>query len=138
MFQLRVIETLAAPRVMDIESAILKEFSLSSETLLPDSFIEKNDDLMWLEGEIDYLVYVPSYMLWCIRNGEKDGNLVCERTISAIAEFGRCKNSELSHLNFRFLCRDEQRAVVSSFLVWASNNLELCDNEQIKRSIKRW
>ncbi|OMH31670.1 hypothetical protein BGP75_16215 [Motiliproteus sp. MSK22-1] len=123
---------------MNIEQKIIKAFGLSSDIVVSDDFIEKNDDLMWLEREIDYLIYVPSYMLWCVRHKEYKGNIVCDRTISALAEFGRCKKSDIAHLNFKDLCNERQKSVVSEFLSWALVHLKLCNEDTIIRSLKYW
>ena len=82
--------------------------------------------------------YMPSYMLWCVKNGDSDGNLVCDRTISALAEFGRAKD-EMNHLNFKYLCNDRQKMVVYNFLNWCLSSLILISNkDQVLRSIKNW
>jgi len=123
---------------MSIEQKIISQFGLAKGVIVPDDFIERNDNIMWLKGEVDYLIYVPSYMLWCVRHKESDGNLVCDHTISSIAEFGRCKDPNISHLNFKFLCNAQQKSVVSAFLSWALENLESCNEGQINRSLKHW
>lgn len=104
---------------MNLGEEIKREFFLSENNVVSDRFICDNTDLLWLKEEIDYMIYVPSYMLWCVKNGDADGNLVCDRTISALAEFGRAKNAE-NRLNFKFLCNDKQRFVVFSFLAMVS------------------
>jgi len=120
---------------MDIASQIEDGFDLSKETLISDDFIIENDDLMWIKSEIDYMVYIPSYMLWCIRNKDKDGNLVGDNTISALAEFGRMKSSNTS---FKSHCSTEQKKLICLFLSWCEINLDFCNKEQIKRSLKQW
>jgi len=122
---------------MDIASQIADGFDLSEETIISDKFIIENDDLMWLKIEIDHMVYVPSYMLWCIRNKDKDGNLVCDYTISALAEYGRVKSTN-NNAHFKFRCSTEQRELVCLFLSWCEYNLDFCNVEQIQRSIKQW
>lgn len=122
---------------MDIASQIADGFDLSEGTIISDKFIIENDDLMWLQIEIDHMVYVPSYMLWCIRNKDKDGNLVCDYTISALAEYGRVKNTN-NNAHFKFRCSTEQRELVCLFLSWCEDNLDFCNVEQIQRSIKQW
>ena len=79
---------------------------------------------------------MPSYMLWCVKNGDSDGNLVCDHTISALAEFGRAKD-EMNYLNFKFLCNDRQKVAVYNFLNWCFSNL-ICNEEQALRAIKNW
>ena len=123
---------------MDIISQIFKEFCLSEEDVISDEFICENDDLMWLNSEINYMIYVPSYMIWCIKNKEIDGNLICDNTIRALAEYGRAKKPDNPYLNFKFLCSSQQKELVCLFLSWCDSNLELCNTEQIERSIKHW
>lgn len=123
---------------MTIEQKINAAFGVSLESVISDEFIEKNVDLMSLEGNIDFLVFVPSYMLWCVKKKESAGNLVCDYTIGAISEFGRCKDPNIEHLSFKYLCNEKQKSVVVDFLCWALENLELCDEEQIRRALKHW
>lgn len=123
---------------MDITSQIFKEFHLSVEDIVSDEFICENDDLMWIKSEIDYMVYVPSYMIWCLKNKEINGNLICDNTIHALAEYGRAKKSDNTHLNFKFMCSTQQKKLVCIFLSWCANNLDFCNTEQIERSIKHW
>jgi len=112
-------------------------FNLTDENILSDDFIQNNDDVMWIEGEIDLLIYIPSYMNWCYANKEKDGNLICDCTIRAIAEHGRAKKNNRG-LNFKYLCNIEQRTMVYDFLIWCSLTLDWCDKVQIERSLKYW
>jgi hypothetical protein len=123
---------------MDITSQILNEFHLSEDDIILDEFICENDDLMWIKSEINYMVYVPSYMLWCLKNRERDGNLICDNTINALAEYGRAKDLNNEYLSFKFQCSNQQKQLVRLFLSWCSNNLEFCNIEQIERSIKHW
>ena len=99
---------------------------------------EKIQIFLWIKDKIDLMVYVPNHMLWCLKNKDLDGNLVSSYTISALAEFGRSKNPEYEHLNFKFLCNDKQQEVVYRFLNWCLLNLLLCNKEQLLRTIKRW
>ena len=121
---------------MTLETDIKREFLLTKENVIPDEFIVSNPDEVWLNSGIDYMIYVPSYMLWCVKNGDSDGNLVTDYTITALAEFGRAKSLE-NKLNFKFLCNNEQRAVVYNFLNWCLSNL-ICNEEQVLRAIKNW
>ena len=123
---------------MNIEILIIESFGLSEKNIISDEFIELNEDLMWLKEEVDYFVYLPSYMLWCIRNSDSNQNLVCDRTVSTIAEFGRYEGSEITHLKFKSRCSVIQRSVIVSFLNWVLVNTVVCNEEEIKRSLKRW
>ncbi|WP_295421299.1 hypothetical protein [Sulfurovum sp.] len=118
---------------LDIKSA----FNLTDENIISDDFIQDNNDLMWIKKDIDLLVYIPSYMNWCLQHKERNGNLVCDYTINALAEHGRAKeNSE--NLNFKYLCNKTQRGMVYNFLVWCKNTLKDCNEVQIERALKHW
>jgi hypothetical protein len=123
---------------MTLETDIKREFLLTKENVISDEFIVSNPDAVWLNNDIDYMTYVPSYMLWCLKNGDSDGNLVTDFTITALAEFGRAKSLE-NKLNFKFLCNYDQRRIVLSFLQHCLLNLKYSSTEeQIKRAIKNW
>ncbi len=123
---------------MNLEDEIKQEFNLTPETVVPDNYIQENVDLMWIKEEINTLLYVPSYILWCINNKEKEGSLVVDYTLNALAEYGRSKNKENSHLNFKFLCNSTQIKAIFKFLKWCESNLELIDEKQLQRSLKHW
>ena len=123
---------------MELAEEIKKEFNLSPETVVSDDYIQDNVDLMWIKEEINTLLYVPSYVLWCIKNKEKDGNLVVVYTLNALAEYGRAKDKENNHLNFKFLCNSNQKEAVLKFLQWCEINLELVDDKQLQRTLKHW
>ena len=123
---------------MTIAQEIEIAFKISDENRVSDAFIEMNSDLMWLKAEVDLITYVPSYMLWCLAYKEKNGNLVCDHTIHALAEYGRANNPENNYLNFKGICNAEQIHAVKNFLLWCDENLELCNKTQIKRSLKYW
>jgi hypothetical protein len=106
--------------------------------MLSDMFINANPDLLSLEDGLDYLIYVPSYMIWVLRNRELDGNLNCDYTILALAEYGRAKDSENEFLNFKYRCSKSQKSQIVLFLIWCKENLKFCDNAQIQRSLKHW
>lgn len=119
--------------ILDIKNI----FDLTDKNILSDDFIQNHDDAVWLEGGIDLLIYIPSYMNWCYANKEKDGNLICDYTINAITGNGRAKKDNKNY-NFKYLCNTEQRAMVYDFLIWCSFNLNWCDKVQIQRSLKYW
>ncbi len=121
---------------MNLRIEIIKSFSLSLESIIEDSFIEENPSIMEIEVESELMQYVPSYMLWCLKN--KDSALVDTHIVNALAEYGRCKNPENEHLNFMFRCSSEQRKVVTNFLIWCSTEIASSDQEQICRALKNW
>jgi len=122
---------------MNLEAEIKNVFpEVLREPTIPDSFIEENESIMELEGEVDYFKVVPAYMLWCIKF--KDEKLVDMNTVSALAEYGRSKNKENSYLNFMHLCNAEQKRVVTRFLEWCAKEISTADKTQIERAVKNW
>jgi hypothetical protein len=121
---------------INLEDTIRNKFHLSEENVVSNAFILNNPDVLWLENEIDYMAYVPSYVLWCIKNKDIDGNLIFDHTIKALAEFGRAKDTN-NRLNFKFLCNDEQKELIYNFLNWCLTNL-LCNKAHVIRAIKNW
>lgn len=103
-----------------------------------DSFIEENPNLSEIDVGVDLLMAVPAYMAWCARNGHRPSLLVHDYTVNALAEFGRTKNRQIAHLDFKHRCTAEQKRAVLHFLHWYLNPCLLIDTEQVKRSIKRW
>jgi hypothetical protein len=121
-------------RNMSIEQIIQKAFPAVNQDEITDSYIIANQNLMDLEGKIDFLLYVPVYMLWCVRNKDNYDQLVTDRTIYSIAEFGRSKEQN----SFKCCCNLKQKFAVVAFLQWCRKNLVVVHEEQIDRSIKRW
>lgn len=122
---------------MDLEAEIKNVFpKVLSEPTIPDSFIEENESIMELEGEVDYFKVLPAYMLWCLKY--TDEKLVDMNTVSALAEYGRAKNKENSYLDFMHLCNTEQRRVVAKFLEWYAKEISTADKRQIERAVKNW
>ena len=117
---------------MSLRFEISKAFSLSKSIIIEDCFIEENQDLMELAVEDHLMVYVPSYMLWCLIN--KDLKLVDLNTVNALSEYGRCKSED----GFRSLCSKEQREVIYKFLIWCSEEIYTADTIQIERALKNW
>lgn len=105
---------------------------------LSDDFIESNPDLSFLDAGHDLQVSVPAYMSWCARNGDRPAELVHDYTLRALAEFGRSKNREGTHLNFKHTCSSAQRHVVERYLRWCLDPALLLDAEQVQRSLKHW
>ena len=123
---------------MDLLQEIILGFSLSSELVLLDSYINENPDLLCIDQEIDHMICVPSYMIWVLKNRDTDGNLTCDYTLNALAEYGRSKNRKSNHLNFKYRCNSVQKALVLEFLVWCETSLLLADGDQLQRAIKYW
>ena len=121
---------------MSLSFEIAKYFSITDSSRVSDSFIEKNQNLMEIEVEKELMRYIPSYMLWCLKN--KESMLIDSYLINALSEYGRCKDPENEYLNFMFRCSKEQRNVISNFLVWCSTELYTVDQTQIERALKNW
>ena len=117
---------------MSLRFEISKVFSLSKSVLIEEAFIKDNQNIMELAVEDQLMIYVPSYMLWCIKH--KDSELVDLHTVHALSEYGRCKSSD----GFRSLCSKEQREVVHKFLVWCKEEISTEDTVQIERALKNW
>ncbi len=117
---------------------IIEIFGINEENQINDEFIESHADPMWEITDFEPIKYLPSYMVWCVRNGNRDGNLVCAGTINAIAESGRSRSPNITHLNFKYRCTEQQKLIVARFLIWCLYNLSYEDENQIKRSIKQW
>lgn len=124
--------------MMNIEKEIKTAFNLTPETIISDDYIQNNQDLMWIKKDIDTLMYVPSYMLWCLKNKDSEGSLVCDFILKALAEYGRATDKENSYLNFKYLCNLEQKSIVHYFLKWCEENIESINKEQLQRTLKRW
>ena len=123
---------------MNIEQEIQNAFFKGGEPVICDEFIRSNEDVMWIKEEVDLAKYVPSYMYWVARNGVDENGLVSDHTLAALAEYGRCKDSSIKHLNFKYLCSLRQKEVVINFLKWCQTNLLISDGEQVSRAIKQW
>ena len=102
---------------------------------IPDEFIEDNPNIMELPDNPDLMAYVPAYMIWSLRYGDK--GLVDMHTVGCLAEYGRCKDPDNDYLNFKFRCSEPQKLVVSEFLQWCLEVPGL-DNKQIERALKNW
>ncbi|AQT60069.1 hypothetical protein [Cellvibrio sp. PSBB023] len=123
---------------MNISQEIENAFGKFSDGVITEEFIERNPNLMEIEGELDLMVIVPAYLKWCMKHGEENGNLVCSYTLSCLSEYGRAKDTANSHLNFKHLCNSQQKSTVLSFLKWCLSNFELVEKKHIERAIKNW
>lgn len=123
---------------MDIELAIKDAFFTDNSEPIDDKFIEANTDITWQNQSTDLMNLVPSYMLWCVRNRDLNGNLIIDGTVNALSEYGRSKNPNIEHLNFKFLCNSKQRSVVLMFLQWCLTEDLLVNEVQVQRACKHW
>ena len=122
---------------MSLEQDIITAFpSVHEEPLVSDEFIEKNENIMELDGSIDYFKIVSAYMLWCIKN--KDIKLVDMHTVNALAEYGRTNIKDNDYFNFKWRCDEHQKAVVVEFMKWCKKEITTSEEEQIDRAIKHW
>lgn len=103
-----------------------------------DSFIEENPNVSERDETVDLHTAVPAYMTWCARNGHKPSLLGHDYTVNALAVFGRTKNRQIRHLDFKHGCTAEQKRAILHFLHWYLDPGLLVDTEQVTRSIKRW
>jgi len=101
---------------MDFISEIVEGFYLSDGVIISDDFIRLNDDLMSLKEKMDPMIYVPSYMVWCIENQNLVDSLVIDYTINALAEYGRSKTKTGSYLSFKFDCSVKPIGLFIKFL----------------------
>ncbi len=123
---------------MELEKRIIDEFSLEEVGFLEESYIKENTDLLWVKGNFDPMKYVPNYILWCLRNRDRDGNLVAHHIIRTLSEYGRAKNPNNDYLNFKYKCSLSQKELVIEFLKWSRSGLVLAEEEIINRAIKQW
>ncbi len=105
---------------------------------LTDQYIERHPDPTCAEPKNEWLLLMPAYMSWCVRSPLRNELLVVDRTIDALANFGRFNQPEPSHMNFRSLCNPQQRAVVAAFLRWCLSGQVLVIEDHVERSLKRW
>jgi hypothetical protein len=103
---------------MNIEQEIQIEFFKGGEPRVGNEFIRSNEDIMWIKEEVDLAKYVPSYMYWVAKHGADENSMVSDHTLAALAEYGRCKDGDIKHLNFKYLCNLRQKEVVINFLKW--------------------
>lgn len=124
---------------MNIEKIILNAFpeALIQKTV-NDDYISGHQNLMEIPEEIETLVYVPAYMLWCVHNVNNYDQLVTDFTINSIAEYGRAKDSKYKYLNFKYRCNADQKKAVLAFLRWCLEHVDFVNEQQIGRAIRHW
>lgn len=121
---------------MKVQKTLETVFPSLADNGITDAFIEANEDVMWLEGDVDLMIYVPAYLHWCTRKKEK--GLVDNWTLNALAEFGRAKDDGPPHLRFMHLCNAEQKSAVIGFLEWCSKEFVSVDKGQLERALRNW
>jgi len=122
---------------VNIADRLTEAFPEADISMLDDAFIRANPNVMELPASVDRLRVVPVYMLWCL-NHPDDPALVSDFTLHALAEYGRCKQPALEHLNFRYRCSQRQIDAVAAFLAWASEAVPFRDDVQLERAHRRW
>lgn len=120
-----------------IADRLTEAFPEADVSAMDEAFIQANPNLMELPAPVDLLHVVPVYMLWCAKHPD-DPALVSDFTLHALAEYGRCQQPGLDHLNFRYRCSPRQIDAVSAFLAWASEALPFHDDVQLERARRRW
>lgn len=122
---------------MSIADRLIEAFPEADVPAMDDAFIRANPNVMELPAPVDLLRVVPLYMLWCVRHPD-DPALASDFTLRALAEYGRCKQPSLGHLDFRYRCSQRQIDVVAAFLAWASEALPFHNQGQLERTRQRW
>ncbi|AND70275.1 hypothetical protein ATSB10_28210 [Dyella thiooxydans] len=122
---------------MSIADRLTEAFPEADVSAMDDAFIRAKLNIMELPAPVDLLRVVPLYMLWCVRHPD-DPALVSDFTLRALAEYGRCQQPGLEHLNFRYRCSQRQIDAVSAFLAWAAEALPFRDDVQLERARRRW
>ncbi|WP_044619216.1 hypothetical protein [Gynuella sunshinyii] len=121
---------------MNIDMDIIDAFNLKDVTLLSDEHIANNSCPIFDNPGIPQEELIPQYMLWVVKNGDHDGNLICDGLLSDLAFLGRTKNSQLAP--FKYNLTGRQLAVVIEFIEWCKSNLVLSDEVVLKRLQKYW
>lgn len=122
---------------MSIADRLTEAFPKADVSAMDDAFIRTNPNVLELPAPVDLLRVVPLYMRWCVRHPD-DPALVSDFTLRALAEYGRCQQPDLEHLNFRHRCSPPQIDAVSAFLAWAAEALPFHDDVQLERARRRW
>ncbi|MCP1372690.1 hypothetical protein [Dyella lutea] len=122
---------------MSIANRLTEAFPEADAPAMDDAFIRANPNVMELPAPVDLLRVVSLYMLWCVRH-PNDPALVGDFTLRALAEYGRCQQPGIEHLNFRYRCSPLQIDAVSAFLAWAAEALPFHDDVQLERARRRW
>lgn len=141
---LRLVRTIKKPlnwsagpklSILNLKNEIITEFQITKENRIPNSLVEENIDIMYMDGNHDPMIGVPSYMLFCIEDIEKNSTH-CEYTINALAEYGAVKDETNRDLNFKYRCSQKQRIVIYKFIEWCINyNSFLFDADKWKAQI---
>lgn len=121
---------------MNITECLTKEFPSAGKSL-PEEFLLANPNVMELPGNRALLEVVPAYMVWCAKNPDSP-ETITDFTLSALAEYGRCKDPNNGHLNFKFVCSPSQIAAVIAFLEWAPSVMPFCNLQMMERALHNW
>lgn len=121
---------------MNLEEEITVAFNLEGITLLSDRHISENPCPLFNNPDIPQELLIPQYMLWVVKYGDADGNIVCENTLSDLAFLGRTQKPTITM--FRQMCNKQQSEIISKFIKWCMRNLFLPDKTIIDRVQKYW
>ncbi|MBE3798533.1 hypothetical protein HJ183_23895 [Vibrio parahaemolyticus] len=106
---------------------------------IPDTWIETSDLLTFSNYSEDAMFFMPAYMCWALRNEPEGNSLVIDNIVHDLAEFGKCQNSELAWLNFKFKCNNHQKYAVLLFLTYLRDHSDYdLDSALINRAVKNW
>ncbi len=123
---------------MTVSEKIQKAFHSSLSGSIPtDEYIEANTSILEIVGSPDPFSLVPAYMLWCLKR-PMTPSLVPDGTISALAEYGRSKDTQNPSLNFKFRCSEAQSSAVVAFLKWCEHGAPFSNQNQIERALRNW
>ena len=121
---------------MNLEKEIIETFNLEGITLLSDEHISENPNPLFDNPGMPQEFLIPQYMLWVVKHGDADGNIICENTLSDIAYLGRTKKPSVTP--FKQMCNKQQTELVSKFIHWCKQNLFLPNEAVIERVQKYW
>jgi hypothetical protein len=111
--------------------------SIKDEELV-DDYIVEHPNLQWDAPEIPMIRAVPLYMHWCLRNPDKESELVFSDLIAALNAYARSKAGCSASMNFALECSFEQSKVVLAFLDWYKRSLLLDYDPVLDRAIRNW
>jgi hypothetical protein len=104
--------------------------------IITDEFILENQDLQMIDFEGLEFKYIPSYMIWCLKN--ESSELVDWNLLNVLAEYGRAQLTSPSSIQFKYKCNKEQHEVVYKFLCWCRDSLYTLDEKQLSRALRNW
>ena len=87
----------------------------------------------------DHFLLIPKLMILILKAYKPFEGLTVDNLVEDFAEYGKCKNADLNHLNFRLCCNKKQKLIVISFLEGLLYDSQyLLDSELMERVIKNW